>query len=68
MGNSISNVFSTAFPARTRHVAVGGEHDKAFCDCLDRMIEKFNAATGASLVNDYGPGERSVNKKTAEKP
>ena len=36
----------------------GGEHDKTFCDCLDRMIEKFNAATGASLVNDYGLGEK----------
>lgn len=50
--------FQLLFLHELAHVAVGGEHDKAFCDCLDRMIEKFNAATGASLVNDYGPGEK----------
>lgn len=48
--------FQLLFLHELAHVAVGGEHDKAFCDALDRMIEKFNAATGASLVNDYGLG------------
>ena len=26
----------------------------AYCRYLDNMIEKFNAATGSQLVNDYG--------------
>lgn len=48
--------FQLLFLHELAHIAGGGEHDKAFCDCLDRMIEKFNAATGSSIVNDYGKG------------
>ena len=39
------------------HIAVPcerGEHSAAYCRYLDNMIEKFNAATGSQLVNDYG--------------
>lgn len=55
--------FQLLFLHELAHVAVGGEHDKAFCDCLDRMIAKFNCATGASLVNDYGSGgKRTVSR------
>lgn len=34
------------------HIFAGGEHNTEFHKLLDRLIARFNAATGSSLVND----------------
>lgn len=36
-----------------RYDRVGGEHEAEFHAELDEMIERYNAATGATIVNDY---------------